>query len=210
MQSDSGPTIQPGSSRSFIEEARRQQIVEATIQTLAAHGYINTTFARIAKTAGISPSLIPYHFKDKDELSHVVVKTIVQERLGNIRQHISKDMSARDKLKTILEVDVRYMGLRPERFQAYVEVLFSKRSIAGAINYMGETSTLDTLVRDALIEGQQRGEFGDFDPDNLALIIDAARDSFLAQLPHHKEYNLDRFTTTLVELALREAERVSK
>jgi AcrR family transcriptional regulator len=43
--------------RSFIEEARRGQIVAATIATIAEIGYAKASFVQIARRAGISPEI---------------------------------------------------------------------------------------------------------------------------------------------------------
>jgi AcrR family transcriptional regulator len=52
----------------FIEEARRKQIVEAAMETIADSGYVNASLAEIAKSADISKGVISYHFESKDEL----------------------------------------------------------------------------------------------------------------------------------------------
>lgn len=202
MQSKNSLSNQPAPKRSFIEEARRTQIVEATTGVLAEYGYTNTSFVRIGKQAGISPSLISYHFKDKDELTREVLATITRKRLSHIEQALSGATAAAEKLRTILEADLAYMGTRPQQFQATIEILFNHRSVKGVMDFLGETDTLQHMVRDVLISGQESGEFGAFDAISLALIIDAARDSFLAQLSHHPDYDLEAFTRTLVELAL--------
>ncbi|MEQ6854825.1 TetR family transcriptional regulator [Lysinibacillus capsici] len=48
----------------FIQEARKQQIIEATIATLDDIGYVKASLAQIAKRASISTALISYHFVD--------------------------------------------------------------------------------------------------------------------------------------------------
>jgi hypothetical protein len=50
--------------------------------------------------------------------------------------------------------------------------------------------------------GQKSGEFGEFDVEHAALIIDAARDNFLALLPLRPNADLERFSNNLVETAL--------
>ena len=52
-----------GTRRSFTEGARRAQIVQAAIETIAEAGFRHATFARIAERAGLSSTgLISYHF----------------------------------------------------------------------------------------------------------------------------------------------------
>ena len=75
--------MQPGDDghrpqRSFVEAARRAQIVEAAIATIAEEGYARASFVRIAKRAAISPGLISYHFTAKDELITEVLRTFAQ------------------------------------------------------------------------------------------------------------------------------------
>ncbi|MFD6455458.1 TetR family transcriptional regulator, partial [Nocardia sp. NPDC060220] len=43
-----------GQHRSFIEEARRRQIIAATVEVVSELGYANASLARIAERAGIS------------------------------------------------------------------------------------------------------------------------------------------------------------
>src|SRR6202453_4771003 len=63
-QSASFLVMQPGEAaaeRTFIETARRAQIVAAAIDTIAELGYAQASFARIADRVGISRGLISYH-----------------------------------------------------------------------------------------------------------------------------------------------------
>src|SRR4051794_31947825 len=68
----------PDARGSFVEQARRAQIVQATIDVLAEKGYGGASFARIAQRASISPGLINYHFRTKDALMRDVLATIDQ------------------------------------------------------------------------------------------------------------------------------------
>src|SRR2546430_13312960 len=54
------------SPRDEGEEARRGQLVEVTIDSLAEIGYVGTTLAGIARGAGGSPGLVAHYFDDQD------------------------------------------------------------------------------------------------------------------------------------------------
>ena len=193
--------VNQATNRSFIEEARRAQVIEATIDILAEYGYVNTTFARIAKHIGISPSLISYHFTNKEELTVEVYRSINSARLANISQNIGNHSSATKKLYVLLKSDLTYMGTRPKLFKALVEALFSIRDSEGFLKLMNEGEQSDvSLVEQILLSGQESGEFRLFDTYAMALIIDGARDQFLAQLPNQPKYDLKLFTKTLLEL----------
>ena len=49
----------------FTEAARRTQIIECAIETLATLGYAQASLAHIAKRAGISKGVIVYYFSSK-------------------------------------------------------------------------------------------------------------------------------------------------
>ncbi len=53
---------------SFIEKARRAQIMECAIETLAEVGYVKASLGQIAKRAKISKGVISYYFTNKEEL----------------------------------------------------------------------------------------------------------------------------------------------
>jgi len=185
--------------KSFIEQARRAQIVEATIQVLATHGYANTSFSRIAKQAGISASLISYHFKNKEELTEVVYTTITEQRAAHVAQYVDAATTAAEKLRAMLEADLAYMGTQPELFQALVEILFVARSKTDTTSHRGDEVHGGFMpIADILKAGQASGEFGNFDAFNLAIIIDSARDGFLGQLAAYPQFDLEQFTNTLI------------
>jgi len=206
MHSGNDPTVK---KYSFIESARRIQIMEATVEVLAEVGFINTSFARIADKAGIAPSLISYHFKNKDELTREVFWSISRQRQQHITNEILKCTTATDKLQAALESDLTYMGDRPHYFQALAEIMFASRTDNGALIYMlaERDAKPRTTIRDILVSGQEGGEFGEFDATNLAFIIEAARDSFLAQLPMNPRLDLEKFTPALINFALDSARR---
>jgi AcrR family transcriptional regulator len=69
MRSETGTHGQR--NQTFIEAARRAQIVTAAIETIAGLGYGQASLARIAERAGTSKGVISYHFPGKDDLAGV-------------------------------------------------------------------------------------------------------------------------------------------
>jgi AcrR family transcriptional regulator len=49
-------------------DARRLQLIEATIETIAARGISRTTLNEVARRAGLSHGLILFHFQSKENL----------------------------------------------------------------------------------------------------------------------------------------------
>ena len=69
------PTLETGGPigagvppRKLSREARRSQLIEATIETLATRGYARTTLTEVANLAGLSHGLVNFHFHTKEKL----------------------------------------------------------------------------------------------------------------------------------------------
>lgn len=54
--------------RKQSKEVRRQQLIEATIDSLARRGYAETTMADVADGAGLSRGIVNFHFESKEKL----------------------------------------------------------------------------------------------------------------------------------------------
>lgn len=52
--------------RKLSREARRKQLMDATIEVVAARGYARTTLTEVAGRAGLSHGLANFHFKTKE------------------------------------------------------------------------------------------------------------------------------------------------
>ena len=70
--------------QTFIEKARRAQIVAAAVEVIAEVGYAKASLAAIAVRAGISKGVISYHFSGKDELMVTIVETIYGDAAAHI------------------------------------------------------------------------------------------------------------------------------
>jgi TetR/AcrR family transcriptional repressor of bet genes len=56
------------SVRAHIKDARRVQLIEATIASIAKRGFADTTLAHVADKAGLSRGIVNFYFKSKEEL----------------------------------------------------------------------------------------------------------------------------------------------
>lgn len=66
-------------------EERRQQIVAGLLKVMAERGYERASVAEIAKAAGLSPGLVHYHFKDKQE----ILLTLVEQLSARVRERVA-------------------------------------------------------------------------------------------------------------------------
>ncbi|HYG83954.1 MAG TPA: TetR/AcrR family transcriptional regulator [Verrucomicrobiae bacterium] len=166
--------------RAIKEEGRRAQIIAATVFTLAELGYVNTSLAKIAKRAGISTSLILYHFKDKDELMAYALNDISAKWYMHVQNNIRTAKSAPDKLHAYIRANLMYMVERPEMMAARIEIIFNKRDEDGRLFFQTEShETVIAPLEQILEQGRRSGDFQDFTTASTAIAIRAAIDQFL-------------------------------
>jgi AcrR family transcriptional regulator len=68
------------------KEVRREQLMRATIQTIAAKGYAGTKLADVAVTAGLSRGIVNFHFESKDKLFLETLHFMSEEYTAHWRQ----------------------------------------------------------------------------------------------------------------------------
>ena len=94
-----------------IEETRRRQLVEVTIDSLAELGYVGTTLAQIAARADVSPGLVAHYFGDKDGLLDAAFRSLAR-RVGNqVRARLRQVVTPRGRIQAIIDAN-----LAPEEF----------------------------------------------------------------------------------------------
>ena len=99
-------------SQSPIEDSRRHQLVEVTIDSLAELGYVGTTLAQIATRAGVSPGLVAHYFGDKDGLLDAAFRSLAR-RVGNhVRARLRQVSTPRGRIQAVIDAN-----LAPEEFE---------------------------------------------------------------------------------------------
>jgi len=73
-----------------MQEARRQQLVAATVRIIARHGFSNTTLAKVAQDAGLSPGIVNFYFTSKDQLLIAVLKSLSDEFMGRLEHALAE------------------------------------------------------------------------------------------------------------------------
>ena len=66
-------------SRDGLKEARRVQLIEATIGCIAKHGFSDLTLAQVAEAAKLSVGIVNFYFKSKDTLLNETLAHMVGE-----------------------------------------------------------------------------------------------------------------------------------
>ena len=88
-------------------EVRREQLAQAALALIAAHGLNRLSLARVARRVGLVPSAIYRHFSGKDALLDAVI-ALIRERLhANVAVVMERTPHAQDRLRRLLLAHVR-------------------------------------------------------------------------------------------------------
>jgi betaine-aldehyde dehydrogenase len=94
-----------------IEEMRRRELVEVTIDSLAEVGFIGTTLAQIAARAGVSPGLVAHYFDDKDGLLDAAFRSLARRVGTQVRARLRLVATPRGRIQAVIDAN-----LAPEEF----------------------------------------------------------------------------------------------
>ncbi|MCP3968833.1 MAG: TetR family transcriptional regulator [Rhodobacteraceae bacterium] len=65
--------------RTASRQVRRQQLIDATVESIAKHGIAKTTMTTVTRTAGLSIGLANFHFSTKDNLFEETLRFLAEE-----------------------------------------------------------------------------------------------------------------------------------
>ncbi|WP_336213845.1 TetR/AcrR family transcriptional regulator [Nonomuraea sp. LPB2021202275-12-8] len=179
MQPENRSTAQDGGS--FIEQARRAQIVRSAITTIAELGHARASFARIAERAGVSPALISYHFAGKDELIEQVLAEVLSSMRAEISTRTERAQSYTEALTMIIEAQVHYFATHQVETMALGAIRSAVGTGPSTMAWAGRAESLAEL-EEFLRAGQQAGEFRAFPPRVVAASILASLEDIPAEL----------------------------
>jgi TetR/AcrR family transcriptional regulator, fatty acid metabolism regulator protein len=201
MRSETNPIGQEP-VRTFTETARRAQIMQAAIDTIAGLGYGQASLARIAETAGTSKGVIIYHFGGKDELIRELVAEVVARGVAYMGPRIYAERSGVGKLRAYIESNLAFMRENRNHMVAIFEVALNARAADGSRLY--DISVQDegvAALQQLLAYFQGTGEFrAGFDPHVMAMAIRAAINAVPAQLARDPALDVGHHARELADL----------
>ncbi len=176
------PKLTKPDQQTFIEEARRKQIIDAALQTIAEQGYTQTSFAEIAKGLGITKGLIAYHFNGKHDLITSAIHTILNQQGAYIKKRVDDSETAFDKLRAYTQASFEYIEQNRPHFVALVDLW---GSFTSAEEKQAFSQTAYDPCRAHLQKifriGREREEFCDFEPQTMSAIIQGSIDGVMLQ-----------------------------
>jgi TetR/AcrR family fatty acid metabolism transcriptional regulator len=189
--------------KTFIERARRQQLVAAATEQLAEAGYAGTTLAAVAARAGLSKAAVLYHFTGgKDELLTEVVRAVEAEATAVMTAAITAETSMPGRLRAYITANVGYLDSHRRDVLALLAVVKGagpQPDGSSLYEPIGERTVAE--LAGLLKAGQEQGAFGrDLHPMVVARSLRGAIDALEPVLRHHPEVDLGAYAAELVTM----------
>ncbi|MDT0305168.1 TetR/AcrR family transcriptional regulator [Streptomonospora wellingtoniae] len=188
-------------NRRLPPDERRRQIVAATIDTVAALGLQQATFARIAERGGLSSTrLISYHFASRRELLRAAVLHVH----GMIGAHVAERMhgaaDARGELLAYIRAVVEFIDAHRTEMRALLLIHLQDDPGAERTYDAGTERGVLGAVEDVLDRGQRAGLFREFDTFVMAATVQRAVDGVPFLLQSDPGLDLARYADELAAL----------
>lgn len=183
MMSNPGTQIarpKAGKPRTASKAVRRQQLIDATIESIAKHGLTGTTMTTVTREAGLSLGLANFHFSTKQNLFEETLRYLAEEH----RQHWKKSYE-----KANLAPEAKLEAIVAAHFHPNI---CKRKKIAVWFGFFGESSARASyrkLVADidaerfdlSLLLCRQiidDGGYEDLDPEDVTMTLEGLYDGF--------------------------------
>ncbi|WP_225731661.1 MULTISPECIES: TetR family transcriptional regulator [unclassified Nocardia] len=180
MQARSSSTKQ---DRTFTENARRAQVVEAAIEVIAEHGMPNASFAKIAKHAGLSSTgMISYHFRGKDDLIREVVAEIMRVAIGFVTTELEGETDYVARLRGNITANLALLDAYPKHMRALNSIVANAQpDDLSKFGLLERVAEFGRLQAERIREAQRAGVFREFDAEIMVLAMRGAIDAAIGR-----------------------------
>ncbi|MGH7920669.1 MAG: TetR/AcrR family transcriptional regulator [Candidatus Dormibacteraceae bacterium] len=181
-------------------------MVDCAIDLIAERGYGEASVAKIGERAGITKSVVLYHFATKDELVGAVVTRIFAAAAETMLPAVRAEATAGAKLRSYIRANGEYITTHRSFALALLAIWTSFRTAHGlrldeaaaGAQPAGELADLDPHA--ILVLGQRTREFRPFDPAAMAVAVRQAIDGAVLLVSRNPAFDVTGYCGELVTL----------
>ncbi|MEU7640443.1 MULTISPECIES: TetR/AcrR family transcriptional regulator [unclassified Streptomyces] len=187
----------------FTERARRQQLIDCTIDLISTRGYPATSLSAIAERAGVSKAAVLYHFSSKDNLTRAALAQVMDQFGTYVRERVERAPDPLAAVVAYVHAMIGYQGENRRQVRVITEMLLDDDG-GTRLKTPGSHDTYDRwqALAALLTEGQQSGVLREFDPCTVALAIGGAIDGVIGHWLAHPDLDLDAAAAELETFTL--------
>jgi AcrR family transcriptional regulator len=165
---------------SALERGARERILAAAVERIASDGIDELRIARVAMDAGVSTSLVHYHFETREALLAEAIEYSF-ELAGDVRLGEGEGEYAdhAERLGAMLDQFLPYPGMLERDWILWIELwLRAVRHPELRPTAAGLYARLREWLAGAIAEGIEAGQFQEVDPDRVADRLMALADGY--------------------------------
>jgi TetR/AcrR family transcriptional repressor of bet genes len=161
-----------------VKEVRRKQLIDATIRAIGRVGYAGLTLTHVASEAGLSPGIVNFYFKSKDQLLLATLEQIAEEYGAFWQGAIDKGkISPAAGLEAMIEADFHASVCNPEKVTVWFAFWAEARNRPAYLDFVAKLESdylqqTESLCARLIAEGGYEG----IEPDQAAAGLNAMID----------------------------------
>ena len=169
-------------------DLRREQMLRAALEVIADRGYADTRIADVAERIGISPALVIYYFKTKDQLLTEAIRYSEDTWYANGQRRLAALPTAAARVEEIVAMSC-LPEVDPEPRDSWLLwldfwALAARNPEVASLRQKADERWRD-LIGSLVISGQEAGEFRAVDPDSFAILLSGLLDGLAIQIALH-------------------------
>src|SRR5580658_2097159 len=180
--SGAGPS---GAAAPGIADQRRRQMLTAALDVISERGFADTRIADIAERIGISPALVIYYFKTKDQLLTEAIRYYEDSWYAEVKLRMDALPTAALRLEEFVA-----MNLLPDsdpemesNWQLWLDFWVQAARNPGVATLRRNSDERWRAVIVSLVHaGQEAGEFASIDPHSFSIFASALLDGLTVQI----------------------------
>ena len=99
---------------------RRRQLIDAAIASIHEFGLADTTVARIARKAGVSPGIVHHYFTGKDDLLFETMRQLLADLRADVVERYSRARTPIERLNAVINACFGDVQFSPEVVAAWL------------------------------------------------------------------------------------------
>jgi AcrR family transcriptional regulator len=166
-------------------DQRRAQMMAAALEVISERGYADTRIADVADRAGISPALVIYYFKTKDQLLTEAIRQYEDSWYAVGQRRMAELPTSAARIEEIVA-----MSCLPEAdpepassWQLWLDfwAQAARHPEVASVRRKSDERWRDEITA-LVVAGQAAGEFREVDPASFAICLTALLDGLTVQI----------------------------
>jgi AcrR family transcriptional regulator len=166
-------------------DQRRVQMLQSALEVISERGYAETRIADVAERAGVSPALVIYYFKTKDQLLTEAIRYYDDTWYAVAQSRIARLTTAMARLEEFVAMAcLSEADPRPgSSWQLWLDfwAQAARNDAVAAVRRKSDERWRDAIA-ELVREGQEAGEFREIDASNFAICLSALLDGLTVQI----------------------------